>query len=488
MTRSAAPAESLRSDLARLATAPDDPGRLHVSTARFPASVDPLDIWRVGSPHDFAAFWEHDGETTAALGVVSGDSGEAGAESAETDASEVRRPPRRLGCLPFLPGWTDEDWRPLTEAGFVLPRWTLYRPAGGRSVRLTLTVRGRPGTEELERIDSELDEIRRVVTSRAAPRADPLAAAGKSWAAVGKPSAVAGKPRGVASGSRRVDGPPANDRAAWDRAVEAALRELGSGSLQKVVLTRRVRERLPAHLEPADVLRALREEGTGPFRFGFRRGGRTFVGASPECLFAKRGRSVEVEALAGTYDMGEESAGTDVAGGLVRAAEHLFASGKDLEEHALVVRGVVEALEPLAETVTADDWPRVREARRLAHLSTTVRARLREGVTPLDLVDALHPTPAVGGLPTSTALDFIRRVEPAPRGSFAAPVGWIGPDGDACMAVGIRSALLLDGHAWVYAGAGIVAASEPESEWDETHAKLRWFRELIDTIASESGG
>jgi isochorismate synthase EntC len=129
--------------------------------------------------------------------------------------------------------------------------------------------------------------------------------------------------------------------------------------------------------------------------------------------------------------------------------------------------------------VVPDDWPQVREARRLAHLSTTVRAHLRGGVTALDLVGALHPTPAVGGLPVDAAMRFIRRNEPAPRGLFSAPIGWMDAEGDACLAVGIRSALLLESHAWVYAGAGIVASSNPAAEWDETTAKLRWFGELI---------
>ena len=112
-----------------------------------------------------------------------------------------------------------------------------------------------------------------------------------------------------------------------------------------------------------------------------------------------------------------------------------------------------------------------------------MRARLRPEVGALDLVTALHPTPAVGGLPSEAAVRFIRRNEPAPRGLFAAPVGWIDAEGNACLAVAIRSALLLESHAWVYAGAGIVAGSDPAAEWEETTAKLRWLGELLDDAA-----
>jgi salicylate biosynthesis isochorismate synthase len=165
----------------------------------------------------------------------------------------------------------------------------------------------------------------------------------------------------------------------------------------------------------------------------------------------------------------------------VRAAEHLFASGKDLEEHALVVRGIVDALLPLASSVEAGNWPDVRAAGSLAHLSTAIAADLRAGVSAFDLIDALHPTPAVGGLPRDAALRFIRRFESDPRGLYAAPVGWLEPGGDACLAVGIRSALLRPGQARVFAGAGIVAASDPAAEWEETGAKLRWLGEMLET-------
>jgi isochorismate synthase EntC len=181
-----------------------------------------------------------------------------------------------------------------------------------------------------------------------------------------------------------------------------------------------------------------------------------------------------VEALAGTYDRGSD----DSRDGLIRATEHLFGSGKDLEEHALVVCGITEALTPLCDSVTAADWPEVREARGLAHLSSQITAELRPDVSAFDLIDALHPTPAVGGLPASAAIDFIRKTEKAPRGLFASPIGWISANGDACLAVAIRSALLYGRQAEVYAGAGIVTGSDAAAEWTETGAKLRWLSEI----------
>lgn len=457
MTDPARPAEDadFREALDRLAreTASTEQDHLHVATCFLPPGSDPLELWNTTSSDEFAAFWEADGETIAGVGAT--------LRAAIPDARFGTRMPRWFGSVPFLSGWADQDWSPLIDVGFVLPRWTLHRPGEGGRVKLSLTVRGPMTSRDIEKAEAEFAAIRKAVAGRP-NEAGPLDGVGRSP-----------DPGGAAPDDMFA-------RAVWQETVRSALSEIDEGRLEKVVLARRIAVPLPAGLRAVDVIAGLRAENAGRFRFGLRYRRRAFVGASPECLFQKRGRSVKVEALAGTYDL-EADDGAD----LVQAAEYLFASGKDLAEHALVVRGVVETLEPLAESVVPDDWPQVREARRLAHLSTTVRAHLRGGVTALDLIGALHPTPAVGGLPVSAALRFIRRNEPAPRGLFAAPIGWMDAEGDACLAVGIRSALLLESHAWVYAGAGIVASSDPAAEWDETTAKLRWLRALI---ASGAGG
>jgi menaquinone-specific isochorismate synthase len=436
-------------------TASSSAKQLHVATCVLPPDADPLRLWDATPADEFAAFWETDGETIAGVGTT--------VRAATPDAPSGTRMPRWFGSVPFANGWSDGDWSPLVDIGFVLPRWTLHRTGEGENVKVSFTVRGPMASRDIEAVEAEFAAIVETVVGRAG---------------VGR--------RGVAGGSHGSDGAAPDDlfaRAVWEETVRSALTEIDAGRLEKVVLARRIAVPLPPGLGAVDVLERLRAEGSGRFRFGLRNRRRAFVGASPEYLFRKRGRSVSVEAMAGTYDL-EANPGAD----LIRAAEHLFASGKDLAEHALVVRGVVEALEPLAQSVVPDDWPQVREARRLAHLSTTVRAHLRGEVTAFDLVGALHPTPAVGGLPVEAAVRFIRRNEPAPRGLFSAPIGWMDAEGDACMAVGIRSALLLESHAWVYAGAGIVASSDPAAEWEETTAKLRWLRELIGNGGVDRGG
>lgn len=445
--------------LAREAGPGSDP-HLHVATSFLPPRADPLGAWRAAAPTQFCSFWETRKETSAGIGTTV-----AGAP----DARFGTHVPRWFGSIPFVTGWADEDWGPLVDGGFVMPRWTLHRAAPGESVKVSLAVRGPLRTEELEGLEDEFARLREAALD-----------AGHNGGDAGERRGDAGTPAGGPASAGRAAPPDAwFARSIWDENVRGALAEIEAGRLEKVVLARRVAVPLPPGVSAVDILERLRAEGSGRFRFGLRNRGRAFVGASPECLFRKRGASVRIEAVAGTYDLDGEGAD------LVQAAEHLFASGKDLAEHAHVVRGVVEAIEPLSLSVVPEDGPEVREARGLAHLGTTVRANLRPEVSALDLVTALHPTPAVGGLPVEAAIRFIRRNEPAPRGLFAAPVGWIDAQGNACLAVAIRSALLLESHAWVYAGAGIVEGSDPAAEWDETSAKLRWFGELIEGERAE---
>ncbi len=411
-----------------------------------PPDTDPLIVW-AALPDEFGVFWETAVETIASVGICfridpAGDR----TEGLSRIEAAVRLPtadfptgdapaPRLLGSQLFAPGWVDECWTCLSNPGFVVPRWTVFRTAGRTT--LQLAVEGPIDNTSRAEIEQDLASIERALSGDFGDSSE--SGVEQPWA---RPS-----PATI---------PPGQDAASWKQSVESAVSAIREGHLQKVVLSRYVTHEFPHPVSPIAVLRRLSESGAGRYRFGLRNGDTAFIGASPECLFDKRGASVEVEALAGTYDLG----GDDSVEALIRATEHLFSSGKDLEEHALVVRGILDALAPVSTSISAAEWPLVRKARGLAHLSTDVTAELRPGVTPWALIDALHPTPAVGGLPGPAALEFIRRTEPEPRGLFAAPVGWISLTGDACLAVAIRSVLLRGNRARVYAGAGIVAASE----------------------------
>jgi isochorismate synthase len=197
-------------------------------------------------------------------------------------------------------------------------------------------------------------------------------------------------------------------------------------------------------------------------------GGAWFLGASPERLVRLRDNRVDVTCLAGSIGMGS---GDDERRQL---ASRLLASAKDREEHEIVVRSTMSALAEVCEKVTRfPGTPRVATARAVQHLETPVSAEMCEAGSVLDLVERLHPTPAVGGYPTDRALAIMRELEEIDRGWYAGPFGWSDLDGSGEFAVAIRSALLSGRMASVFAGSGIVADSVPSAEYEETCLKLR---------------
>jgi len=256
------------------------------------------------------------------------------------------------------------------------------------------------------------------------------------------------------------------DREGWGRAVDRALGAFRPGALEKVVLARR--SAWEAGPDPFAVLRRLATAAPRCFHLlvegdeveGDR--GAAFVSATPERLFRLRGGRVETEAVAGTRPL---------AGG-----DDLLASEKDRREHALVVADVRDRLAPLVGAVEAEAEPHVLTLRRRLHLRTRLGGPLRPGVTALDVLAALHPTPAVGGTPREAARAFIAAEEGFDRGLYAGPVGRVGRDAEgreaAEFAVGIRSALIGPGRAVLYAGAGLVPGSGAAAEWAEVEGKM----------------
>ncbi|HYO88773.1 MAG TPA: chorismate-binding protein, partial [Candidatus Limnocylindrales bacterium] len=165
-------------------------------------------------------------------------------------------------------------------------------------------------------------------------------------------------------------------------------------------------------------------------------------------------------------------------------AAELMASPKEREEHQIVVESVIERVTPYARTIDAPATPGILRLGNIQHLHTPVRAELETHFDALDLVAELHPTPALGGFPQRVALAAISELEPVERGWFASPVGWIDAHGDGVFAVAIRSAVSRGARARLYAGAGIVAESVADQEWDETGLK---FRPLLNALGVEEG-
>jgi isochorismate synthase len=261
---------------------------------------------------------------------------------------------------------------------------------------------------------------------------------------------------------------------AYARSVADAVERIGSGGLEKVVLARTVRVDAGRHLDARRLLHRLRAVEPHCYTFAAPTDAGTLVGASPELLLSRRGDRVRSTPLAGTAprsgDPDEDRAN----------AQALVASAKDREEHAIVVDAVAEVLGGLCDELSFDAEPVLEPTANVWHLATRFEGVLRDpSDTALDLVAELHPTPAVCGTPEALALASITELEGFDRGEYAGPVGWVDARGDGDWAIALRCAVLEGDRATLYAGAGIVAGSDPASEVDETDRKFRAFLDSL---------
>jgi len=256
--------------------------------------------------------------------------------------------------------------------------------------------------------------------------------------------------------------------------VEAARTRIRAGALDKVVLARTLEVDAGRTLDPKQLLWRLRAVEPDGYAFAAPTPMGALVGASPELLAEVAGRTLKVNPLAGSAPRHGDPAADRAE------ADHLFHSGKDRHEHEVVVRAVAAALAPLCDQLEHPDEPLLHATANVWHLATPFRGTLRADVrSVLTVVAVLHPTPAVGGDPAAAGLATLRELEPFDRGSYAGPVGWVDAHGDGVWAIALRCAELADKHARLFAGAGIVAESDPAAEVQETDGKFRAFLDSL---------
>lgn len=276
----------------------------------------------------------------------------------------------------------------------------------------------------------------------------------------------AAEPPGVSSTS------PRTSRSEWIDMVDSAVARIADGELEKVVLATALDVVLDSDIDIPSVLERLRRTHPDCFRFLFQPDdGAGFFGPSPERLVKMSGTTVETEALAGSVPRGEtpEEDAT--------YADSLRESAKLQHEQNLVVEAIRDRLAPLGSV--AESPQTVRQLATIQHLRTPLRVELRDRMHVLRLVERLHPTPAVGGVPPGPAIEAIRETERFDRGWYAAPVGWFDAAGNGEFAVAIRSGLGGGDEATLFAGNGIVENSDPAEEWEEIYPK---YRPILDEL------
>ena len=399
-----------------------------------PAPTAPPDALLRAFPHEASILWDPpQGAACSGLGVAMTLAPNAPSIGDFFDrthhvARGASPSPRVFGGASFAPGAASESpWESFGDGFLLLPTWTYQVD---ERAWLSLAVCGSE-TPVAEQVLDVFDTI---------------------WESLERPIGVIPPPVSV----RRID---QADRETWSRQVGDIRREIRHGAVEKVVAARQCVVELETGAGSLDVLNRLEGRFPGCTRFALWRGDTAFLGATPELLISRRGPSVLSEALAGSTAHGD--------------AARMMESSKEREEHQLVVQAILKALEPFCDSVRAAPEPRVRELPNLLHMQTPIEGHLREPTHILALVQALHPTPAVGGVPTNEAIQWIVENEALTRGWYSAPVGWTDAEGDGEFVVALRSGLLRDGKAWVYAGAGIMADSDPDAEYAETELKMQ---------------
>jgi len=325
----------------------------------------------------------------------------------------------------------DDDWKDFGAYRFVIPRFELAAQSGKMIFCCNLV-----GNENIKSILRQLNKI--VIPAKVT---------------------YGSQLKEKRTILRRTDEP---DQKLWQKDVEQILSEK---SVKKVVLARKTSLHFQQAPDPWVMLRQLKAVTPNSYHFAFQFKKTVFLGASPERLYRRYQRAIESEALAGTI-----SASSD--------PKVLENSEKNKYEHGLVVDAINDSFKEFCIKFSKDKQPGILTLANGHHLITKFQGQLKDGIKDEDILQFLHPTPALGGTPKEQAMAMIRKLEGFSRGWYGAPLGYVGLDW-AEFVVGIRSGLVYGKRLSVFAGAGIVKGSEAASEWEEVENKISNFIKII---------
>ena len=345
-----------------------------------------------------------------------------------------------VGGFAFAPeGAQNPAWAGFSPASLTVPEVAFARRDGETWITVNAAVlRGEDVNEHLAGIEARLAEL----TERPLPLLDP-----------------------APTGTFHVHSPMPPTH--YEEAVRRAVERIRAGEVEKLVLAREVQVQAPTDHDPAAVYDVLRGGFPSCFVYAVGRGEATFIGATPELLVRRDGQRASTVALAGSIRRSADPSVDDHLG------ESLLRDDKNRHENLIVAQRIAKALAPYALWVTVAPEPAIVRVANIQHLGAPIRAQLAAPVGVVELVGALHPTPAVGGEPDDVAQRLIPALEGLDRGWYAGPVGWTDTSGDGEFCVALRCALLRGRTASCFAGCGIVADSDPASELAETETKLQ---------------
>lgn len=407
-------------------------GRLRA--AKVEVDVDPLQLVRAGAAsYGWAAYFAHEDFSVGALGVAHRSAAAGPGRFDALSSAFSRLPSGLVGLVGFSfgdDGPRDALWEGFPAATSVVPRMAVVSRAGRCTLQVVL--RNGAGTR---RLADEMAMLR-----------------------------VPGPVRLVGAADRALRSRPAPGE--WRRTVGEAVAAINAASLSKVVLARSVDVIAAASPAPFDIASQLHLAHPRSYVYGWQEGNSVLVGASPELLLRRSGRTVLSRPMAGSAPRGDSEEGDRAIG------DRLMGSSKDLSEHRFVVDDIVARLRMFTDRLEAPPHPELVRLATVQHLATQIVGRLADDMSLLEVLGVLHPTPAVGGTPRTEAASFIEKLEAVDRGWYSGGIGWSDTGGDGEVAVALRCALMSGEVSRLYAGAGIVAESDPDAELAETRLKL----------------
>ena len=345
----------------------------------------------------------------------------------------------------------ESEWSNFPSAHFVVPSFQLMIKNGKTSISINYITESGNAVEEFDRLRDERDRLIHIAQV-------------EEFGQMAKPEVVSVEEL---------------EKEHYYDTVADVTKKINAGEAEKVVIARSVKLNFENEVTAVTALHHISNEQQESYHFGLQKEDSLFFGATPERLVEIENGRAYSACVAGSIRRGKTATEDRLLG------EELLEDRKNREEHQYVVNMISHVFETYCTDISIPKMPKLMKIRDIQHLFTPVEGRLVQGVDIFSLVEALHPTPALGGVPTDVSLEMIRQEEGMDRGYYAAPIGWTDTAGNGEFAVAIRSALLQNNEAYLYAGGGIVADSEPDKEYEETWVK---FRPVLRALGGKLNG
>tara|TARA_R110002124_G_scaffold287306_1_gene472508 strand:+ start:1142 stop:2611 length:1470 start_codon:yes stop_codon:yes gene_type:complete len=360
--------------------------------------------------------------------------------------SHSKTAPHLFGGFSFYDHNVGKTWSDFGSASFTLPKWSIIRNGSLTLLTITFEIRSKDTQQSLANsIYKCLDKINELCSTEGYE-------VGTEF-----------------TNTHSIVVPDENSRDFfnWKYAVDQATSDIAQDKYEKIVLARKLLIKLDHEVCDTHILNRLRHQYPDCYSFLIRQNEHSsFIGCTPERLASFNKDYILTEGLAGSTPRGK-TASEDA-----RLEADLMDSKKDRNEHDFVINAIQKNLKQYSDSIELPKFPSIKKLTNVQHLYTPIRAHIKDGVSKTEVLQNLHPTPAVGGFPRETAVPYISKFEDFDRGWYASPIGWINANGDGEFVVAIRSGLIKKDEVNFFAGCGIVEGSDPLKEWEETNLKF----------------